>query len=108
MIPALVTALTVAAAVVAGVVLLTGGSWRPALRVLLDLLTAAGLLRLSATQGWTDLVAAAAIILLRRLLWAALTASATARLSPASGGQKDHHLPLPVGGENGKNGRTAT
>ncbi|MGN9813492.1 hypothetical protein ACTMSW_29610 [Micromonospora sp. BQ11] len=108
MIPALAAALTSAAVVAAGVVLLTGRSWRPALRVLLDLLTAVGLLRLSVAQGWADLVAAAVIILLRRLLWAALTVDGTARLSPASGGQKDHHLPLPVGGENGKNGRTAT
>lgn len=74
MIRALVTATTAFAALAGLAVLLGTGSWRWAMRVLLDLLTAAGLLRLAGDQGWTDLAAAAAIVLLRRLLWAALTA----------------------------------
>ncbi|MEU4715369.1 hypothetical protein AB0F73_17160 [Micromonospora purpureochromogenes] len=56
------------------VVLLTVRSWRTALRVLLDLLVAAGLLRLAVASGWTALATAAAIILLRQLLWAGIAA----------------------------------
>ncbi|MFG3707274.1 hypothetical protein ACGF7U_21465 [Micromonospora sp. NPDC047670] len=104
---ALVTATTALATVAGLAVLVCTGSWRCALRVLLDLLTAAGLLRLAGDQGWAELAAAAAIILLRRLLWAALAAT-PARLSAASSGQEDHHLPLAVGGETGESGRTAT
>ncbi|MFG1779890.1 hypothetical protein ACGFIR_26405 [Micromonospora sp. NPDC049051] len=74
MIRALVTAVTAAAALAGLAVLLGTGSWRSAMRVLLDLLVAAGLLRLASGQGWTELAAAAAIVGLRRLLWAALTA----------------------------------
>ncbi|MFC8619079.1 hypothetical protein ACFT9M_22040 [Micromonospora purpureochromogenes] len=57
------------------VVLLTVRSGRTALRVLLDLLVAAGLLRLAVGSGWTALATAAAIILLRQLLWAGLAAA---------------------------------
>ncbi|WP_446209930.1 hypothetical protein [Micromonospora sp. IBSANI012] len=57
------------------VVLLTVRSGRTALRVLLDLLVAAGLLRLSVGSGWAALATAAAIILLRQLLWAGLAAA---------------------------------
>ncbi|MEV4482453.1 hypothetical protein [Micromonospora coxensis] len=60
--------------------LVTARSWRTALRVLLDLLVAAGLLRLTAGQGWSALAAAAAVILLRQLLWAGL-----ARPAPTTG-----------------------
>jgi hypothetical protein len=105
---ALVTATTALATVAGLAVLVSTGSWRCALRVLLDLLTAAGLLRLAVGQGWAELVAAAAIILLRRLLWAALAAATPGRLSAAPSGQEDHHLPLAVGGETGESGRTAT
>ncbi|HLZ38745.1 MAG TPA: hypothetical protein VKP64_13545 [Mycobacteriales bacterium] len=41
-------------------------------RVLLDLLLAAGLLRLAATSGWSQLAAAAALVAVRRLLTIAL------------------------------------
>ncbi|MBQ0896356.1 hypothetical protein KBX37_25240 [Micromonospora sp. U56] len=61
------------------VVLLTVRSWRTALRVLLDLLVAAGLLRLAVGSGWTGLATAAAIILLRQLLWAGIAAGPPAR-----------------------------
>ncbi|MFE0590771.1 hypothetical protein [Micromonospora echinospora] len=70
-----VTVLGAAASICAVVVLLTSGSWRAALRILLDLLTAAGLLRLSGAPGWGALAAVAAIVALRRLLWAALAAA---------------------------------
>ncbi|MGK5519462.1 hypothetical protein ACSNN9_08905 [Micromonospora sp. URMC 107] len=84
---ALVTATTALAALAGLAVLLGAGSWRCAMRVLLDLLTAAGLLRLAGDQGWTDLAAAAAIVLLRRLLWAALTAGGPpARAGPDHAG----------------------
>ncbi|MEW2384239.1 hypothetical protein AB0873_19415 [Micromonospora sp. NPDC047707] len=103
MISTLVTVVTALAAV-AGVAVLVGtGSGRAALRVLLDLLTAAGLLRLVAGQGWVDLATAAAIIALRRLLWAVLTASG--RLSAPRPGKDDHGPPLTVGGERGRSGR---
>lgn len=65
-------ALTTVALATATVTLLITGSWRTALRVLLDLLTAAGLIRLAAVQGWTDLAGAAVIIALRQLVSAAL------------------------------------
>lgn len=55
----------------AGVLLLTA-SWRAALRTLLELLMAAGLVRLAAAQSWTDLAAAAAIVVIRNLLSTAL------------------------------------
>ncbi|MBE1485453.1 hypothetical protein [Plantactinospora soyae] len=65
----LVTALALGSA---AVVLLTTGSWRVAIRVLLDLLTAAGLIRLAAAQGWIDLASAAVIVLLRQVVSAVL------------------------------------
>ncbi|MEH0846126.1 hypothetical protein V6U81_27475 [Micromonospora sp. CPCC 205711] len=82
--------LTGAALLAAAVVLVTSGSWRTALRVLLDLLLAVGLLRLASGRSWTALATAAAIILLRQLLWAGLSAPTTGtaalrvRRSPAT------------------------
>jgi hypothetical protein len=66
---ALITALALGSA---AVVLLTTGSWRAAIRLLLDLLTAAGLIRLATAQSWTDLAGAAAIVALRQLISAVL------------------------------------
>ncbi|MEV0329397.1 hypothetical protein AB0H63_23560 [Micromonospora echinospora] len=86
-----VTVLGAAASVCAVVVLLTSGSWRAALRILLDLLTAAGLLRLGGAQGWAALAAVAAIVALRRLLWAALAAS-----EPTDGAPDDRRAPTPA------------
>ena len=61
--------LVVAAAIVAGgVVLLRTRSLRQALPVLLDLVTAAGLLRLAGTPTWTSLAVTAIVIALRRLV----------------------------------------
>ncbi|BCL17709.1 hypothetical protein [Micromonospora sagamiensis] len=92
MIRVAVTALGVAASVCAVVVLLTSGSWRAALRILLDLLTAAGLLRLGGAQGWGALAAVAAIVALRRLLWAALAVA-----EPTVGGApEDRRAPTPA------------
>lgn len=68
----------------AAVALLTAGSWRTALRILLDLLTAAGLLRLTGARGWADLAGVAAIVALRQVLWAALTPD-----RPADAGSRD-------------------
>ncbi|MGK5441260.1 hypothetical protein ACSNN7_05445 [Micromonospora sp. URMC 105] len=63
----------------AAVVLLAARSWRTSMRVLLDLLLPAGLLRLIAGSGWGALTMAAAIILLRQLLWAGLAAGPPTR-----------------------------
>ncbi|MBM7806701.1 hypothetical protein JOD57_002538 [Geodermatophilus bullaregiensis] len=73
-----------ALALVAGVVALAA-TRRPAvaLGVLLDLLLAAGLLRLAAEPTWTSLATAAAVVLLRRLIGAGLRAGGRA-LSAAS------------------------
>ncbi|WP_229403419.1 hypothetical protein [Micromonospora okii] len=67
---------TAAAFLVGLAVLLGGNSWRLALRVLLDLLTAAGLLRLAGDQGWAQVAGAAAVVALRAALWRALSAPA--------------------------------
>ncbi|MFF3852306.1 hypothetical protein [Micromonospora sp. NPDC002575] len=83
--PSVVTA----AALLTGLVTLAAtGSWRRALRVLLDLLTAAGLLRLAGDQGWTQLAGAAAVVALRTALWRVVVATMPARRPrrPAAGG----------------------
>ncbi|SCL24476.1 hypothetical protein GA0074692_1775 [Micromonospora pallida] len=86
MIRAAVTALGAGAPLCAGVVLLATGAWRTALRILLDLLTAAGLLGLSGAPGWGALAGAASVVALRQLLWAALAAP-----PPAADGVPDPH-----------------
>lgn len=68
----LATVVSALALGVGGVVLLTVRSWRTALQVLLELLVAAGLLRLVGGRSWPALATAAAVIALRRLLWAGL------------------------------------
>ncbi|MFI9639717.1 hypothetical protein ACIG87_06560 [Micromonospora sp. NPDC051925] len=73
----LATVVSALALGVGGTVLLTARSWRTALRVLLDLLVAAGLLRLVGGRSWAALATAAAIIGLRQLLWAGLARAAT-------------------------------
>ncbi|MEU5962370.1 hypothetical protein ABZ777_14280 [Micromonospora parva] len=102
----LVTAVT-ALALVAGVVTtLSVRALRSGVRVLLDLLTAAGLLRLAGDPGWNGLAGAVAIIALRQLLGAALSRPApwSGRQSPARCADDDHHLPLASTGEIGKSG----
>ena len=72
---------TIAAAILAGaLVLLRTRSLRQALPVLLDLLTAAGLLRLAVAPTWSGLAVTAIVIVLRRLVTAGIrTASAAHR-----------------------------
>ncbi|MEV4812352.1 hypothetical protein [Micromonospora avicenniae] len=79
-------------------VLVGGGRPLPAVRVLLDLLTAAGVLRLATGRSWHALAAAVVIILLRQLVWASLSNASPwpRRQSPPRCGTKDHHLPLAV------------
>lgn len=76
---ALVVVLTAAALVAAGAVLLTTHRPVVALAVLLDLLLAAGLLRLAVPPTWTSLASAAAIVGLRKLISAGLRAGRRAR-----------------------------
>lgn len=92
----LVTAVTALALVVGVVTALSTGALRTAVRVLLDLLTAAGLLRLVGDPGWNGLAGAVAIIALRQLLGAALASPPpwSGRQSSASCADDDHHLPL--------------
>ena len=59
--------LTAASLVAAALILVFSRSWRSALHVGLDLLTAAGLLRLSGTRSYQALGIAATVILLRQL-----------------------------------------
>lgn len=107
---ALVTAVTALALVTGVVIVLSTGALRSAVRVLLDLLTAAGLLRLAGDPGWNGLAGAVAIIALRQLLGAALSVPPpwSRRQSPASCAGDDHHLPLAVRGETGESGRITT
>lgn len=70
------------AGIVLGVTALaTFGKPLPALRVMIELLTAAGLLRLSVDSSWAAIAAAAAVILLRKTLTRSLIADFT---SPSS------------------------
>ncbi|MEU4555596.1 hypothetical protein EV382_1702 [Micromonospora violae] len=103
---ALVTAVT-ALALVAGVVTtLTTRALRSGVRILLDVLTAAGVLRLAGEPGWSGLAGAAAIIVLRQVLGMALSRPPpwSGRQSPAPCADDDHHLPLASTGEAGKAG----
>ncbi|WP_410809173.1 hypothetical protein [Micromonospora sp. 067-2] len=104
---ALVTAVTALALTAGLVTVLTTGAVRTAIRVLLDLLTAAGLLRLAGGPGWTDLASAAAIVALRQLLGAALGGAApwSRRQSAPPCATDGHHLPLAVPGRTGESGR---
>ena len=61
-----------AARVAAAAVLASSRQPREALAVLLEFLTAAGLLRLAGTPSWSSLLTAAVIIALRRLISAGL------------------------------------
>lgn len=72
-------AITAVGLLVAVVVLVSSRSWRAAIGVLAELLVAAGLVRLSAEPGWDRLTAAAAILVLRRLLLTTLLGTPPAR-----------------------------
>lgn len=65
--------LTATALVCGAGTLLLSCSWRTGLRVLLDLLTAAGLIRLAGTHDWPGIGAAAAIVIIRTAVSAALS-----------------------------------
>jgi len=73
------------AAIVLGVAtLVTFGAPLTALQVMLELLTAAGLLRLSVDSAWTAIAAAAVLILLRKTVTRTLIADLRAPLFPHS------------------------
>ena len=77
--------LVVAAAILAAaVVLVRIRSMRQALPVLLDLLTAAGLLRLAGAPAWSALAVTAIVIALRRLVTAGIQTASTARRTMAA------------------------
>ncbi|SCF11051.1 hypothetical protein GA0070607_5658 [Micromonospora coriariae] len=107
---ALVTTVTTLALVAGVVTFLTTGAGRTAVRVLLELLTAAGLLRLVGDPSWASLAGSAAIVALRLLLGAALGAAQpwSCRQSRPPCAADDHHLPLAVRGDTGVSGRTTT
>jgi uncharacterized membrane protein len=96
-----VLALVVSAmALVAGVVALAA-TRRPALAlgVLLDLLLAAGLLRLAAEPTWSSLATAAAVVALRRLIGAGLRTGGRAFSAAVVGrAAPDRYRPRPRGG----------
>jgi hypothetical protein len=60
--------LTAAALLSGGAVLIVTRSWRAALPVLLELLTAVGLVRLSGIASWSAIGSAALILVIRRLV----------------------------------------
>ncbi len=68
----LALAITAVGVVAAAVALASSGSWRAAIGVLAELLTAAGLVRLSAEPSWNRLAAAALILVVRRLILSTL------------------------------------
>ncbi|MGY1696926.1 MULTISPECIES: DUF1622 domain-containing protein [unclassified Geodermatophilus] len=90
--PGLLAAGVGAMALVAGAVTLAS-TRRPALAlgVFLDLLLAAGLLRLAAEPTWTSLGTAAAVVLLRRVVGAGLRAGGRS-LSPPPPAQENSAL----------------
>ncbi|MEH0983012.1 hypothetical protein [Micromonospora sp. CPCC 205556] len=86
------------------VVLATGGRGRTALRVLLDLLIAAGLLQLGTGRSWTALAGAAAVIALRQLLWVSLSAGGSG-LPPTMAGPLRVRRSRPTVSGKARNGR---
>ncbi|GAB3842585.1 DUF1622 domain-containing protein [Micromonospora andamanensis] len=80
LVAAVITALGVLAALVA---LLATGSRTTALGVLLDMLLAAGLLRLTGEQTWTEIAVLTAIVALRLLVRATLITDFRRRSSGA-------------------------
>ncbi|WP_435207858.1 hypothetical protein [Micromonospora sp. bgisy143] len=106
MITGLVEVVTALALVVGVVTAVCTGDVRVAVRVLLDLLTAAGLLRLAGDPAWGGLASTAAIVALRQLLAAALTLPPpwSRRQSGPRCGDDDHRLPWAVPAKQGKAG----
>ena len=89
----LLAGVVAAAALVAGALAL-GSTRRPALAlsVFLDLLLAAGLLRLVGEPGWRTILTAAAIVALRRLIGAGLRAGGGAWTLPGTARQENSAL----------------
>jgi len=75
----LALAITAVGVVAAAVALASSGSWRAAIGVLAELLTAAGLVRLSAEPSWNRLAAAALILVVRRLILSTLLRAPSSR-----------------------------
>jgi hypothetical protein len=84
LVAALVPVVVAAALAVSALTLLSTRRIATALPVLLDLLLAAGLLRLSATGTWQAIASAAAIVLIRKLATLGITAARRALAEPAS------------------------
>jgi hypothetical protein len=80
--------LVAAGIVVAGLVLLTSRSVAVALPIMLDILLAAGLLRLSATATWTAIMSASAIVIIRKLAVAGISKGYSARRRSAPDGRR--------------------
>ena len=76
--------LAAAAVVVAALVLVATREVTVAFPVLLDLLLAAGLLRLSAGAPWTAIVSAALIVVVRRLAATGIRRAVTSRRGPVA------------------------
>lgn len=56
----------------------------PALRVMIELLTAAGLLRLSVDMSWTAILGVVTVIAVRRVVTRSLTADLSAATTPGA------------------------
>jgi hypothetical protein len=83
LVAALVPVVVAAGLVLSALTLLATRRITTALPVLLDLLLAAGLLRLSATASWQAIASAAAIVVIRKLATLGITAARRARTEPA-------------------------
>lgn len=76
------TVVTAAAIMVAAGIWLRMRTWRPTMPVLLELLLAAGLLRLSADDNWRVIATAAAIVCIRSLVKTSVGNSDSAGATP--------------------------
>jgi hypothetical protein len=74
--------LAIAGIVLGLATLATFGKPLPALRLMLELLTAAGLLRLSVDSSWTAIAATAALIIMRKTITRSLIADLTTPRGP--------------------------
>ncbi len=84
LVAALVPVVVAAGLALSALTLLSTRRMTTALPVLLDLLLAAGLLRLSATASWQAIASAAAIVVIRKLATLGITAARRARSEPAT------------------------
>jgi hypothetical protein len=84
LVAALVPLVVAAGLVLSALTLLATRRVTTSLPILLDLLLAAGLLRLSATASWQAIGSAAAIVVLRKLATLGIAGARRARTEPAS------------------------